>query len=143
MDRILPQTENEDSDILVELWQDTIAEYRRSVQLNKADETFFQELLPLDAQLVMSKWAVFRNRNPGSRRNTCNGVGNVLNDVILSLHEKVSALDVLIAFPTQSVRKLPLNVTNLEYRHFHQVQRSGQHFEFFCPLPKIEKTRTT
>ena len=82
------------------------------MQLNKADETFFQELLPLDAQLgtVMSEWAVFRNQNPASRRKR---VGNVLNNVILSLHKKVSALDVLIAFPTQAVRKVLLNVADV------------------------------
>jgi len=145
MNRVHLQSENEDSDFLAELWKDGLAEYRRTVQLNKADETFFQQLLPLDAQLgtVMSEWAVFRNQNPASRRKTCNRVGNVLNNVILSLHEKVSALDVLIAFPTQAVRKVPLNAADVQYRYFHPAQRSGQHFEFFYPLPRIEKTPTT
>jgi hypothetical protein len=139
-----PQSENENSNFLAKLWQDSIAEYRRTVQPNKINEGVLREPLSVDAQLltVTSDWDVFRDRNTASTSKTLNRVGNVIHDVLLSLHQKISALDVLIALPTVAVHKLSRSTADVEYRYFHQAQQSGQHFGYFYRLPTIGRQPT-
>lgn len=80
-----PQSENENSNFLAKLWQDSIVEYRRTVQPNKINEGVLREPLSVDAQLltVTSDWDVFRDRNTASTSKTLNRVGNVIHDVLL------------------------------------------------------------
>lgn len=144
METPYPQSENEHSNFLAKLWQDSIVEYRRTVRPNKFDEGVLREPLSVDAQLltVTSDWDIFRDRNIASTSKTLNRVGNVIHDVLLSLHQKISALDVLIALPTVAVHKLSMSPADVECRYFHQVQQSGQHSEFFYRLPRIGREPT-
>jgi len=100
-----PKAENEASYFLVKLWQDGITEYRRVAQPNMSEEPFLRDLLPVDAlyHAAISEWNAFRSQSLASKHKNLNRVKNTLHNVLRSLHENISTLDALIAFPTQAL----------------------------------------
>ena len=98
-------SEQASSLFLVDLWRDSITEYRRTARSSSAEEAWLLSGAPADVHYgaVLAEWEAFRNQKGDVKHKNLNRVKKTINGFLLIMREKIDTLDVLIGFPTQAV----------------------------------------
>ena len=97
-----PAQESSGTSSLVQLWEDAVAQFRRTTPLNSSEETWLLENpLTTDKQIqaILVQWEKFRS---GPK----NAVTKSISLVLRTLQANIESLDAMIGYPTQAVDPL-------------------------------------
>ena len=123
---------------LVQLWEDAIAQYRRTTRLTVSEEKWlFENPGKADKHLqsLVDDWRTFLASKRKSK------VDSAIRQTLRVLQENLTALDVMIGLPSQVVIiVVALNVI-LIYRPFHRASLCGGSCGYYFAVQKVVRRR--